>query len=78
MRAQFLVVIDVLVKHMQWISLVQHDDVLETFPPERSDDALRDSIRVRCVHRSRDRRDPDVCRVLDEVLPYRRSWSRMR
>ena len=68
MRAHPVVVHDVFVQHTQQMLFVQHDDVVETFPPQGPDDALRDGIRVRCVHRRHDRRDPDVRCALDEVI----------
>ena len=68
MRAHFVVVVDVLVEHTQQMLLVQHDDVVQTFPPQCSDDSLGDGIGVRRVHRCHDRRDPDVRCALDEVL----------
>ena len=67
-RAHLVVVLDVLVERMEQMLLVEHDDVVETLPPQRPDDALRDSIRIRCVHRRHSGRDPDVRCALDEVL----------
>ena len=68
MWAHPVVVVDVLVEHTQQMLLVEHDEVVETLPPQRSDDSLRDGIGVRPVHWGHDRRDADVRGALDEVL----------
>ena len=54
MWAHPFVVLDVLVKHAQQMLLAEYEHVVETFPPQRSDDPLRDSVRVRRVHRRHD------------------------
>ena len=42
------------------MALVQHDQVVEALPAERTDGALRHSVGVWGLHWGHDRRDPDA------------------
>ena len=58
MRTPPVVVLDIFAEHLQKMSLVQHDQVVEALPAERPDDALGHRVRVWGMHWRHDRRDP--------------------
>ena len=57
------VVRDVFLQDVPEVALAQHEDVVETVPPEGADDALRDRVRLGGQHR----RDPHRRRPAHEI-----------
>ena len=68
MRTLAVVVLHIFAEHLQKMSLVQHNQVVEALPAERPDDALCHSVGVWGLHWRHDRRDPDARSALNEVL----------
>src|SRR6266511_2599796 len=62
-----VVVLHIFAEHLQEMSLVQHDQVVEALPTKGPDDSLRHGVRVWGMHGCHDRRDPDACSALREV-----------
>src|SRR6266511_2165490 len=63
-----VVVLHIFVEHLQEMTLVQHDHVVEALAAERPDDSLRHRVSVWGMHGCHDRRDPDARSTLNEVL----------
>ena len=62
-----VVVRDVFLQDVPEVALAQHEDVVETVPPEGADDALRDRVRLGGPHRGQHRRDPHRRRPAHEI-----------
>jgi hypothetical protein len=60
------------------MSLVDHDDVVETLATDGPDQALSDGVRLRCRDGREHSADADRCRSAHEVRPSPRPRSRNR
>src|SRR6266511_6042449 len=63
-----VVVLHIFAEHLQEMSLVQHDQVVEALPTKGPDDSLSHRVSVWGMHWGHDRRDPDARSVVNEVL----------
>ena len=70
-RSHVVVVRDVLPQHQSQVALIDDDQMVETFAPERSEHTLRDGVRLQWPHRSEDRLDPDRSCLVDEGTAVR-------